>query len=297
MGTIMLEAGQATNMSDPVPAEDPNNITQSPVSNKHGIQERDMDCTEVYVTPEGGQHESGIDIRPAVGINDRDIPQRGRKRGLSPDPSPSKRKFIRMKRNESYVEPCLYAIILPFQCPSNQKVVKVGISGNPKRRFDQIKWGLKAIIPDEFAQPAELKLKDGICLSRTTLADKIIDEIFISRIRMQAVEHQKAELEVRNLIMAAKNIDRDFTMSLEEAIYDTSDTREEADKKIHRINTNCGPTEWILSDTRTVEALRNAYKNGELNGTAKSMMDDKPIWGSYQEFIGELQKVRRNVYQ
>ena len=292
MGTIMLEAGQATSMSDPVPAEDPNNITQCPVSNKPGIQEWDMECTlnkEVYVTPEGGQQESGI--------NDRDIPQRGRKRDLSPDPSPSKRKFIRMKRDGSYVEPCLYAIILPFQCPSNQKVVKVGVSGNPKRRFEKIKWGLKAIIPDEFAEPAELKLKDGICLSRTTPADKIIDEIFISRIRMQAVEHQKAELEVRNLIMAAKNIDRDFTMSLEEAIYDTSDTREEADKKIHRINTNCGPTEWILCDTRTVEALRNAYKNGELDGTAKSMTDDKPIWGSYQEFIGELQKVKGNVYQ
>jgi len=299
MGTIMMEAGQATSMSDPVTAEDPNNITQCPVSNKPGIQERDMDCTvnkEVYVTPEGGQRESGIDIRPAVGINDRDIPQRGRKRGLSTDPSPSKGKFIRMKRDESYVEPCQYAIILPFQCPSNQKVVKVGVSGTPKRWFEKIKWGLKAIIPDEFAEPAELKLKDGICLSRTTPADKIIDEIFLSRIRMQAVEHQKAELEVRNLIMAAKNIDHDFTMS-SEAIYDTSDTREEADKKIHRINNNCGQTEWILSDTRTVEALRNAYKNGELDGTAKSMMDDKPIWGSYQEFIGELQKVRRNVYQ
>ena len=82
MGTIMLEAGQATSMSDPVPAENPNNITQCPVSNKPGIQEQDMDCTEnkdVYVTPEGGQHESGIDIRSAVGINDRDIPQRERK--------------------------------------------------------------------------------------------------------------------------------------------------------------------------------------------------------------------------
>ena len=50
-------------------------------------------------------------------------------------------------------------------------------------------------------------------------------------------------------------------------------------------------------DTRTVEALRNAYKNGELDGTAKSMTDDKPIWGTYQEFIGELQKVKGNVYQ
>ena len=300
IGTIMLEVGQATSMSDSVTAEDPNNITQCPVSNKPGIQERDMDCTvneEVYVTPEDGQQESGIDIRPAVGIYDRDIPQRGRKRGLSPDPSPSKRKFIRTKRDESYHEQCLYAIILPFQCPSNQIVVKVGVSGNPKKRFDKIKWGLKAIIPDEFAEHAELTLKDGICLSRTTPADKIIDEIFVSRIRMQAVEHQKAELEVRNLIMAAKNIDRDFTMSLEEAIYDTSDTREEADKKIHRINDNCGPTEWILCDTRTVEALRNAYKNSELDGTAKSMMDDKCMWGSYQEFIGELQKVKRNVYQ
>jgi len=297
-------------MSNPEPAEDPNSITQCPVSNKPGIKEWDMDCTvndKVFFTPEGDQHENGIGISPAGGINDRDTPHRRRKRRLAPDlsrgkgkqkQSKSKRKSktggeFRMKRNELYVEQCLYAIILPFQCPSNQKVVKVGVSGDPKRRFDHIKWGLKAIIPDEFAESAELKLKDGICLSRTTPADKIIDEIFISRIRMQTVEDKKAEAEVRNLIMAAEDIDCDFFTSLKEAINNTSDTEEEAVQKIDRINNNCGPTEWILSDTRTVEALRYAYKNGELDGTAKSMSDDKCLWGSYQEFIAKLQEVIR----
>jgi len=307
METIMLEAGQAASMSNPETGEDPNNITQCPVSNKPGMQEWDMECTvnkEVLVTPEGGQHESGIDTKLAEGINDRDIPKKGRKRGLSPylsqgaissNLSPSKRKSktggkIRTKRGELYDEQCLYAIILPFKCPSNQNVVKVGVTGKPNRRFNEIKRGLKAIIP---AESAVLKLKDGICLSRTILADKIIDEIFISRVRMQAVEHQKAESDVRNLIMAAEDIDHDFVMSLQQAINETSDTREEALQKIRGINTNCGPTEWILCDTRTVEALRNAYENGELDGTAKSMTDDKPIWGSYQEFIGEFQTVIR----
>ena len=326
----------------PEPAEDLN-ITQYLVSNKTGIQECDMDCTvnkEVFGTSEGDQHESGIDIRPAEGINDRDTPQSGRKRGLSPDlsqgatssnlqgiqgvppaqrvclqdvcdtrrapgpharchgarPSPSKRKSktggeFRMQCDESYFEQCLYAIILPFRCPSNQRVVKVGVSRTPKKRFDHIKWGLKAIIQDEFAELAELKLKDGICLSRTTPADKIIDEIFTSRIWMREVELKIAESDVRDLIMAAKV---NFFMSLKEAIHDTSDTDEEAVQKINRINTNCGPTEWIMCDTRTVEALRNAYKNGELDGNLKTTRDDKRIWGSYQEFTKELQKVIRN---
>ena len=296
MGSVTVEGGQEASMSDQEPAEDLSNVTQGPRSNTPGIQECGMDSTddkEVVVTPEDKRHASGNDVRPAEGTR--------RKRSLSPDPlqgsttsSPSKRKsktgeqFRRMDY-ESYTEQYLYAIVLPFQCPYDRKVVKVGVSGDPKQRFGKIRCGFK-VLRD---QSTELKLTDGICLNTSKLAEKTIDEIFISRIQMQVIERQKAESDIRNLIMA-KSLSNEFFDSLEEEIKNTSDTPEAAVEKVKKINHNCAPTEWIMCDTQTVEALRCAYDSGELHGTVRSLTDDKRIWGSYDQFVKKLQKVIRN---
>ena len=302
MGPVVVEGGQEASTSDQEPAEDLNNVMQGPRPNTPGIQECGMDCTEnkeVVVTLEDKQHASGNDVRPAEGTIDRDIPQRRRKRGLSPDPSqgsttssPSKRKSktggqFRRKDYEKYTEQYLYAIVLPFQCPNDRKVVKVGVSVDPQQRFGKIRCGFNAILR---GQSTELKLTDGICLNRSTTAEKII---FISRIQMQVIQHEKAESDIRNLIMA-KSLSDEFFDSLIEAIKNTSDTPEEAAEKVKKINHNCAPTEWIMCDTQTVEALRCAYDNGELHGTVRPLTDDKHIWGSYGQFVEELQKVIRN---
>jgi len=74
---------------------------------------------------------------------------------------------------------------------------------------------------------------------------------------MLAVEHpkQSVQLKIWKFFITTLQVFR---------ITNLEYTRYTHEQKVYRINRNCGPTEWILWDTKTVEYLRCTWDNAEM---------------------------------
>ena len=176
---------------------------------------------------------------------------------------------------------CLYALEFPFVCSDNYKIVKVGASNKPGRRLLQIRQAFNAQSesPDfhcltESPIRRDMANKEVIQFAKLETEVLFIMQYWVPAGRMVEAERNEAEQHIRNAI--GRPASREFTNAFVGSARDS-----------FRVKAVCGLSEWILCKKEMVEAIKVAFRNGQLDG------DNEKAWGSWRGFVDKLKQIKQ----